>query len=79
MIIWVAGLLNVAAMMPQVCKVLVTHAVRGLSVEMFGIILFIQIAFSLEGYFTRNRMLMVSCGLAALVTSTMICLIKYYQ
>jgi uncharacterized protein with PQ loop repeat len=74
-IIWIAGLVNVVAMVPQLIQILITHDVRGLSVGMFAIYFCIQTAFALEGYFTRNRMFMVCLGLSAAVNATVITLV----
>lgn len=73
-IIWTAGIVNVAAMLPQLLKILQTRNIEGLSLSMFVIYLLIQIAFSLEGYFKRNKMLMVCLGLSAVVSSIIIVL-----
>jgi len=78
-IVWFMGIVNVAAMIPQLYTILKTHKTGGLSVEMFAIYLVVQIAFSAEGYFTRNRMLMVCLGLSAIVSISIISLIFFYH
>lgn len=74
-IIWSAGIVNVSAMLPQLVKIVRTRNVEGLALEMFVIYLCIQVAFCLEGYFRRNRMLMVCLGLSAAVSATIIALV----
>lgn len=66
-------------MLPQLIKIIQTHEVEDLAVEMFVIYLFVQVCFSLEGYFTRNRMLMWCLGASALVSATIISLIVYFR
>lgn len=78
-IIWLAGLVNVGAMLPQLAKIIQTKSTEGLALEMFVIYFLIQVAFSLEGYFTRNKMLMVCLGLSALVSATIISLVFYLR
>jgi uncharacterized protein with PQ loop repeat len=78
-IIWAAGLVNVFAMTPQLFKLLTTHETAGISVGMFVIYGMIQIAFCLEGYFKRNRMLFVCLGLSAIVSALIIGLILYFR
>jgi uncharacterized protein with PQ loop repeat len=63
------GLVNVAAMLPQLYQLVTTHKTEGLNVLMFWIYLIIQIAFSLQGFFRRDQMLMWCLGLSALVTA----------
>ncbi len=71
-IIWAVGIVNVIAMLPQLVRIIRTHAIQGLSLEMFLVYFLIQIAFSFEGFFTRNRMLMVCMALSAIVSATVI-------
>jgi len=79
LIIWLAGLVNMVGMLPQLFKIIQTKNVEGLALEMFVIYLVIQIAFSLEGYFTRNRMLMICFGLSAFVSSMIISAVLYLR
>ena len=78
-IIWLAGLVNVGAMIPQLIKIIQTKNTDGLAIEMFAIYFLIQVAFSIEGYFTRNRMLMVRLGLSAIVSASIIVLVIYIR
>lgn len=78
-IIWLAGLVNVGAMLPQLWKIISTHNVSGLSPTMFWIYFWIQVAFSLEGYFKRNRMFVWCLGLSAVVSISIIISIYLYR
>lgn len=78
-IIWLAGIVNVTAMLPQLWQILRTHTVEGLSAEMFWIYLIIQIAFSAEGFFKRNTMLMVCLGLSASVSVMILACIYIFR
>jgi uncharacterized protein with PQ loop repeat len=78
-IIWLVGFVNVAAMLPQLYQIITTKNVAGLSVSMFVIYMVIQVAFSIEGYFKRNNMLMVCMGLSALVSASIIGLVAYLR
>lgn len=77
-IIWFFGIINVAAMAPQLYEILRNQSVRGLSIWMFVIYFLVQVAFSLEGFFTRNRMLMVCLGVSACISLTIISLFLIY-
>lgn len=78
-IIWLAGFVNIGAMLPQLWNIIQTRNVEGLALEMFWLYLGIQVAFSLEGYFKRNRMLMVCLGLSAVVSAMIISLVLYIR
>lgn len=71
-IIWLAGIVNIGAMLPQLYTILTSRKTENLNMNMFWIYFLIQICFSIEGYFTRNRMLMWCLGLSALVSLTII-------
>ncbi len=74
LIIWSFGILNVGAMLPQLWKLVRTRETKGLSLGMFWMYFCIQVAFSLEGFFTRNTMLMWCLGLSACVSFVVIIL-----
>lgn len=78
-IIWTAGLVNVGAMLPQLYQIAKTRSVAGLSLGMFVIYFFIQVAFSLQGFFRRDKMLMVCLGLSAVVSATIIGLVLFLR
>lgn len=73
-IIWFFGIVNVAAMAPQLYEILKNQSVQGLSIWMFVIYFLVQVAFSLEGFFKRNVMLMVCLGVSASISLTIISL-----
>lgn len=64
-IIWFFGFANAAALLPQLFVLFQTRETSGLSIWMFVLFLFIQIAFSLEGFFKRNPVLLVCMSLSA--------------
>jgi uncharacterized protein with PQ loop repeat len=76
-IIWLFGIINVGGMLPQLIKLVRTKETKGLSVGMIYIYMFVQISFSLEGFFQRNDMLMWCLGISALVS--LITIILYYS
>ena len=78
-IIWTAGLVNVGAMLPQLHQIITTRKVEDLSLGMFVIYFFIQVAFSLQGFFRRDKMLMVCLGLSAVVSAIIISLVVYLR
>lgn len=78
-IVWTAGLVNVGAMLPQLCQIVKTRNVEGLSLEMFVIYFFIQVAFSLQGFFRRDKMLMICLGLSAVVSAAIIGLVLFLR
>jgi uncharacterized protein with PQ loop repeat len=78
-IIWLAGIVNVGAMLPQLWQIIKTHETKGLSLGMVGIYFFIQIAFSLQGFFRRDKMLMWCLGLSALVSAIIISMVVYLR
>jgi len=78
-IIWTAGLVNVGAMLPQLYQIFKTRNVEGVSLEMFVIYFFLQVAFSLQGFFRRDKMLMVCLGLSAVVSAVIIGLVVYLR
>lgn len=78
-IIWTAGIVNVVAMLPQLYKLITTQQTEGLALGMFWMYFGIQVSFSLEGYFTRNRMLMTCLGLSAIVSAAIIVQVVYLR
>lgn len=78
-IVWVVGLVNVGAMLPQLYQIITTQNVAGLSLGMFAIYFVVQAALSLQGFFKRDRMLMVCLGLSAVVTALIIGTVLYLR
>ena len=78
-IIWLAGIANILAMLPQLYTILTTWTVKGLNLGMFVAYGLIQVAFSLQGFFRRDKMLMVCMLLSAMVSASVIGLILYIR
>ena len=78
-IIWLAGMVNVTAMLPQLVRIIRTHNIASLSLAMFVLYFLVQVAFSIEGFFKKNRMLMVCMGLSAVVSGLIIVLVTYLR
>ena len=79
LIIWLAGMVNVTAMLPQLVRIIRTRDVAALSLAMFVLYFLVQVAFSIEGFFKKNRMLMVCMGLSAVVSGMIIVLVTYLR
>ncbi len=73
---WVFGVMNTCAMLPQLVRLVMTRQTAGISITMFWIILAVQLAYSFDGFLTRNRMLMVTLAGASTITTSII--ILYY-
>jgi uncharacterized protein with PQ loop repeat len=67
-IIWVISVINPLMTTPQLWTVWATRETVGLSLGFLSILLFVQAGFSLHGFFTRDRFIMGSNGLAATMT-----------
>jgi uncharacterized protein with PQ loop repeat len=78
-IIWLAGIVNVTAMLPQLVRIIRTRNIAGLSLAMFVLYFLVQVAFSIEGFLKNNRMLMVCMGLSAVVSGMIIVLVTYLR
>jgi len=66
-------------MLPQLVRIIRTRDVAGLSLAMFVLYFLVQVAFSIEGFFKKNRMLMVCMGLSAVVSGMIIVLVTYLR
>jgi uncharacterized protein with PQ loop repeat len=69
LIIWLFGFVNVVAMLPQLWQLIATRKTEGISISMFAIYMAVQIAFSADGYFKRNKTLFVCLGLSAVLSA----------
>lgn len=78
-IIWILGLINVGTMLPQLVKIIKTQQTEGLALEFFALACFMQSAYGLQGFFTRDKMLMWTMALSALVTAAIIVSISYIR
>lgn len=78
-LIWLAGMVNVTAMLPQLARIIRTRNIAALSLTMFVLYFLVQVAFSIEGFLKNNRMLMVCMGLSAVVSGMIIVLVSYLR
>ena len=78
-IIWVVSIINPFMTLPQLLQLWQTHETAGLSFGFLGILLFVQAGFSLQGFFTRDRFIMYSNGVAATMTVITILSALYLQ
>ena len=68
LVIWLVSIINPLMTVPQLWSVWATRETAGLSMGFLSILLFVQFGFSIHGYFTRDRFIMGSNGLAATMT-----------
>ena len=78
-IIWFVGLLSPTFMLPQAYTIWETRNVSGISLDSLLILLFIQIGFTGHGYFQRDRLLLVSSSLGAVVNIFVIASVSYLR
>lgn len=78
-IMFYLGMLNPVAFTPQIWNIVSTHEVEGISVQMFILFVIIQMAFFTNGFFQRDRMVMLSMGSSAILTVITIGLTLYYR
>ena len=64
-VIWAVSIINPLMILPQLLQIWQTQQTAGLSVGFLVILVFIQYGFALHGFFTRDRFIMGSNGLAA--------------
>lgn len=76
-IIWVFGILNPCFMLPQLIKIWVTEGTQGISMTTLILLISIQAAFALHGFFIRDSMIMWS-NIAATFVSTLVALSTIY-
>ena len=67
-VIWAISIINPLMTAPQLWKLWQTGETASLSFGFLGILLFVQGGFSIHGFFTRDRFIMGSNGLAATMT-----------
>ena len=78
-IIWAVSIVNPLMTLPQLVQIWLTHQTEGLSLIFLLILLFVQGGFSLHGFFTKDRFIMVSNGLAATMTLLTILSTLYFR
>jgi len=67
-IIWLVSIVNPLMTLPQLIQLWATRETAGLSFGFLFILLFVQGGFSSHGFFTRDRFIMTSNGIAAVMT-----------
>ena len=75
----IAGVMNVIAFWPQIYDILTTHKVGGISIPMFVMFLFIQVAFGIQGWLTKSKEQMVSMLVSAVESTLIIALVWYLR
>ncbi len=78
-IIWIVSIINPLMTAPQLWQIWQTHQTGGLSLVFLAILFFVQGGFSLHGFFTRDRFIMGSNGLAATMTLLTILSTLYFR
>ncbi|MFA4975282.1 MAG: SemiSWEET family transporter [Candidatus Paceibacterota bacterium] len=78
-IIWIVSVINPFMTLPQLLKIWQTHQTSGISLVFLFILLFVQSGFSLHGFFSRDRFIMGSNGLAALMTLLTILSVLFFN
>ncbi len=78
-IIWLISIVNPLMIVPQLLQIWQTGQTAGLSLVFFSIMFFVQGGFSLHGFFTRDRFIMGSNGLAATMTLLTILSTIYFR
>lgn len=78
-IIWVISIINPLMTLPQLIQIWQTHQTAGISMVFLLILLLVQGGFSLHGYFTRDRFIMGSNGIAAAMTLITILSVVYFR
>lgn len=77
-IVWIGGVINILAGVPQLLQIVNAGSAAGVSLPMFVMLLIIQIIYAMEGYFTRNSKVMVTVGLSGVVSLFVIIAILIY-
>ena len=78
-IIWVISVINPLMILPQLIQVWAIGQTAGLSLLFLGILFFVQAGFSTHGFFTRDKFIMSSNGLAAAMTLLTILSTLYFR
>ena len=78
-IIWFIGMVNVVAMVPQLYQIWAERRTAGLSLFMFGTILFIQLGLAVNGYFRRDTALIVTMLVSAVISVAIIGSVLYLR
>lgn len=77
--VWGAGMLNPLMILPQLYKIWTTGEVMSISLPFLLVLVFLQLTFSIHGFFTRDKMIMWSNGGAAFTTALVIISVFYFR
>jgi len=78
-VIWTISIVNPFMTVPQLTKLWLTGQTAGLSFGFLTILFFVQGGFALHGFFTRDKFIMGSNGVAAAMTLITIFSALYLQ
>lgn len=78
-IIWIISIINPLMTLPQFLQIWQTHQTAGLSLVFLSILFLVQAGFSLHGFFTKDKFIMGSNGLAAAMTLLTILSTLYFR
>ncbi len=78
-IIFLIGIVNALAVVPQLIQILKTQETKGLSIEMLFVFLFVQIGFTTHGYIMRDKALLYCIGLSAVINTATIASALYFR
>lgn len=78
-IIWVVSIVNPLMTLPQLLQIWQTHQTAGLSIVFFLILFLVQLGFSMHEFFTKDRFIMGSNGLAATMTLLTVLSTLYFR
>jgi len=76
---WFMALLNPIAFMPQSYSILSTGKVDGISIPMFVLFIVIQLSFMYQGYLQRCTQQVLSMGISACFSISIIAATLYYS
>ncbi len=76
-IVWVAGIVNPFMILPQLWQIWETRQVADISLSFLFTLVALQAAFSVHGFFIRDKMVNRSNGLAAGTTAIVIASVLY--
>ncbi len=77
-IIRVIGVINPVFMVPQLVKIWMTANATSISIPAMTLLIVIQSGFGVHGFFLRDKTLMISNCLAAVVTAATIASARYF-
>ncbi len=78
-VMWLMGLVNVLAILPQPISILRSQNASGVSIGMFVLFILVQVSVAVESFIKRSYGLMTSMIVSVLLSATTIGLILYYR